>query len=211
MGLDIGFDIYKKEKDKNGKIILVEKEFPENRKDDTWCCGRCEVNYSWGYGHSYGEFGNAESPITKPTFDKELDGYKFESEREGTIIYSPVVLKYVPFKEFEDNVNDAIAETEKEAFESKRGLYNQINEKTKTISELRNLQKECDEDNEFAFNKWTEEIRDLKDEIAELTEMLDNYDTEDYDTSHAKRVKNMLKYLKECQEDGYVCIPYFSD
>lgn len=208
MGLDIGFDIYKKEKDKTGKITLIEKEFPENREDDAWCCGRCDVNYSWGYGHSYGEFGNADSPITKPTFDKELDGYKFEPEKE---MYSTVVLKYIPFKEFKDNVTDAIEETEKQAFESKHNLFKQVTEKTKTISELRNLQKECDEDNEFAFNKWTEEIKDLKDEILELNEMIDNYDSEDYDASHAKRVKNMLKYLEECQKDGYVCIPFFSD
>lgn len=211
MGLDIGFDIYKKEKDKNGKLTLVEKEFPENRKDDTWCCGRCEVNYSWGYGHSYGELGNAESPNTRPTFDKELDGYRFEPKKEGNIVFSPTVLKYVPFEEFKGAVADAIGETEKEAFESKRSLLGQINEKTKTISELRNLQKECDEENEFAFNKWTEEIKELKGEIAELNEMLNNYDAEDYDVSHAKCVKNMLNYLEECQEDGYVCIPYFSD
>lgn len=208
MGLDIGFDIYKKEKDKTGKITLIEKEFPKNREDDAWCCGRCDVNYSWGYGHSYGEFGNADSPITKPTFDKELDGYRIEPEKET---YSPVILKYVPFKEFKDNVTDAIEETEKQAFESKHGLLGQISEKTKTISELRNLQKECDEDSEFAFNKWGEEIKDLKDEIVELNEMIDNYDSEDYDMSHAKRVKNMLKYLEECQESGYVCIPFFSD
>lgn len=208
MGLDIGFDIYKKEKDKSGKIMLAEQEFPENRKADAWCCGRCEVNYSWGYGHSYGEFGNPDSPITKPTFDKELDGYRFKPEREEC---SPVVLKYVPFEEFKGNVTDAIEETEKQALESKHNLFSQINEKTTTISELRNLQKECDEDNEFAFNKWTEEIRELKDEIAELKDMLNNYDTDDYDASHAKRVKNMLKYLEECQKDGYVCIPFFSD
>lgn len=208
MGLDIGFDIYKKEKDKNGKITLVAQEFPENRKDDAWCCGRCDVTYSWGYGHSDGDFGNPDSPITKPTFDKELDGYKFEP---GSGIYSTTVLKYVPFDDFKGNVTNAIEETEEEAFEVKRGLLKQINQNTQTISELRDLQRGCDEDNEFAFDKWTSEIKDLKDENAELHDTLSGYDEDDYDASHAKQVRKMLEYLEECQKDGYVCIPFFSD
>lgn len=208
MGLDIGFDIYKKEKGKDGKIALTRQEFPENRKDDAWCCGRCNVNYSWGYGHSEGEFGNPDSPVTEPTFDKELDGYRFDPEREG---YRATVLKYVPFDDFKSQVNDAIEETEEQSLETKRGLLKQIDENTEEISELREWQRKCDESNEFAFDKWAERIKDLKGEIAELKDTLENYDEDDYDAGHAKLVKRMLEYLEECQKDGYVCIPFFSD
>ena len=70
MGLEIGFDIYKKEKDDKGKPFLKKVEFPKEKEDDSWSCGRCEVNYSWGYG-----FRAENGKTIQVTFDKELDNY----------------------------------------------------------------------------------------------------------------------------------------
>lgn len=39
----------------------------------------------------------------------------------------------------------------------------------------------------------------------------DYYDEEDYDVSHALGLRRLLQYLEECQKEGYVCIPWFSD
>ena len=211
MGLYIGFSIYKKKKGEDGKITLTKQEFPKEHKDDVWCCGRCEVNYSWGYGYSCTCLEEGGFLITKPTFDEELDGYVLEPGEKGTAAYSPITLKYVPFEKFKNNVSNAIEEVEEEVLKSKRGLCRQIKDKTKTIAELRSLQKDCTKENAFAFNKWTKEINQLKEAISELNDMLDNYDTDDYDATHAKQVKSMLEYLEKYQEDGYVCIPYYSN
>ena len=67
MGLDLGFTIYKKERDNEGKLLLRKVEFPKDREDDAWSCGRCDVNYSWDFG---GEQRNGK--IIRPTFDEEL-------------------------------------------------------------------------------------------------------------------------------------------
>lgn len=207
MGLEIGFNIYKKEKDDNGKLFLKEVDFPEEREDDTWSCGRCEVNYSWGYGSKE----DTEKTI-RVTFDKELDNYVIpQSEGEKEYGYTPVILHYIPYDEYKKNVEEAIEDVNKESLEAKRSFMSQILENNRTIAELRELQKKCNANNEFAFDKWTEEIKELKQDNSDLQLNIDRYDDEDYDASHAKSLEKILRYLDECQKEGYVCIPRYSN
>lgn len=207
MGLEIGFDIYKKEKDDKGKPFLKKVEFPKEKEDDSWSCGRCEVNYSWGYG-----FRAENGKITQVTFDKELDNYAMpQTKKEEEYGFSPVVLHYIPYEEYKENVERSIDETIKEGFDAKRSLLSQIYDNNKEIAELRELQRKCSSDNEFAFDKWTEEIKDLKRENISLQNEIDHYDEEDYDVSHANRLRGLLQYLEECQKEGYTCIPWYSN
>ena len=207
MGLEIGFDIYKKEKDDKGKPFLKKVEFPKEKEDDSWSCGRCEVNYSWGYGYK----ANIKE-INQVTFDKELDNYAMPQTKEAEEYgFTPVVLHYVPYDEYKKHVEDSIDETIKEGFDAKRFLLSQIYDNNKEIAELRELQKKCSSDNEFAFDKWTEEIKDLKRENINFQNEIDHYDEEDYDVSHANRLRRLLQYLEECQKEGYTCIPWYSD
>ena len=207
MGLEIGFDIYKKEKDDKGKPFLKKVEFPKEKEDDSWSCGRCEVNYSWGYGSRE----NNEESI-RVTFDKELDNYAMpQTKKEEEYGFTPVVLHYVPYDEYKKHVEDSIDETIKEGFDAKRSLLSQIYDNNKEIAELRELQRKCTSDNEFAFDKWTEEIKDLKRENIDFQNEIDHYDEEDYDVSHANRLRGLLQYLEECQKEGYTCIPWYSN
>lgn len=207
MGLEIGFDIYKKEKNNKGKLSLKKVDFPKDREDDSWSCGRCEVNYSWGYGYKA-----SIEEINQVTFDKELDNYAMpQTKEEKEYGYTPVILHYVPYEEYKKNVEEAIDETIKEGFNAKQSLSSQIYENKKSIAELRELQKKCDSLNEFAFDKWTEEIKELKRENIDFQDEIDHYDEEDYDVSHANRLKKLLQYLDECQKEGYTCIPWYSD
>lgn len=207
MGLDIGFYIYKKTKNEKGEIALEEEEFPEDKENETWSCGRCEVNYAWGYGYSY-----TEDLVTRVTFDEELGGYKLpQTEDEKKYGYSPIILKYVPFNKFKEEVSDAINEAYNEGFSAKRNMYQQIMENDKTIKELRELQKECTEKNKYAFDRWEDRIQELKSDNVELNNDINTYDEDDYDVSHAKHLDRILKYLEECQDKGYVCIPWYSN
>lgn len=206
MGLEIGFNIYKKEKDDKGKLFLKKADFPEGKEDDAWSCGRCEVNYSWGYGYK-----EEEGKITQVTFDKELDNYAMpQTKEEKECGYTPVILHYIPYAEYKQNIEEAISDVDKETLETKRSFFSQILENNKTIAELRELQKKCTADNEFAFDKWTEEIRGLKQDNSDLQLNIDHYEEEDYDASHAKRLGKILQCLEECQKEGYVCIPWYS-
>lgn len=206
MGLEIGFNIYKKEKDDKGKPFLKKVEFPKEKEDDSWSCGRCEVNYSWGYG-----FREETGKIIQVTFDKELDNYAMpQTKEEEECGYTPVILHYIPFEEYKKYVENSIDETIKEGFEAKHSLFSRICDNHKSIAELRELQRKCNSDNEFAFDKWTEEIKELKNENTNLQNEMDHYDEEDYDVSHANRLKNLLQYLEECQKEGYTCLPWYS-
>lgn len=207
MGLEIGFDIYKKEKDDKGKPFLKKVEFPKEKEYDSWSCGRCGVNYSWGYG-CYEKDGK----INQVTFDKELDNYAIPQTKEDKENgYTPVVLHYIPYEEYKKYVEESIDDTIKKGYEAKHSLFSLIIENKETIKELREWQKKCNSDNEFAFDKWTEEIKELKQENIELQTNVDHYDEEDYDVSHAHRLKKLLQYLEKCQEEGYVCIPWYSE
>lgn len=206
MGLEIGFNIYKKEKDDKGKLTLKKVDFPEGREDDSWSCGRCDVNNSWAYGYS-------EKPekITRVTFDQDLDNYEFPlSKKEEEEGYSHISLGYMPYKEFKKNVMDAINEAFKEGEGTKKYLSSMIFENIKTIKELRDLQMKCTSSNEFAFYKWSEEIEKLKEENRDFQSDIDNYDNENYDMIHAIKLKKILQYLERCQEEGYTCIPWYS-
>ena len=206
MGLEIGFNIYKKEKDDKGKLVLKKADFPKEREADTWSCGRCEVNDSWGYGYK-----EETGKIIRVTFDKELDNYAMpQTKEENECGYTPVVLHYVPYEEYKKYVENSIDETIKESFEAKRSLFSRICDNNKSITELREWQKKCKSDNEFAFDKWTEEIKELKNDNINLQNEMDHYDEEDYDVSHANRLKGLLQYLEECQKEGYTCIPWYS-
>ena len=149
MGLEIGFDIYKKEKDDKGKPFLKKVEFPKEKEDDSWSCGRCEVNYSWGYGYK----ANIKE-INQVTFDKELDNYAMPQTKEAEEYgFTPVVLHYVPYDEYKKHVEDSIDETIKEGFDAKRSLLSQIYENKKEIAEHRELQRKCRKENKIDNKK----------------------------------------------------------
>lgn len=198
MGLEIGFNIYKKEK-KDGKIALTKQDLTDKEFGESYSCGRCEVNYSWG---DYFECGK-ETTVT-PTFDEELDGY----DLSGTDDHA--VLKYVPYQEFKGKVAAAIKEARNSAYETKREYLQRINEYKADIKELRELQKSCSESQEYAFNRWEDQIGEKKDMIHELEEALRTFDEDDYDMSHARYAEDLLKFMEEKMEEGFVAIPYYS-
>ena len=198
MGLEIGFNIYKKEK-KDGKIILTEQKLTDKEFGKSYSCGRCNVNYSWG------EYFECSKDVTvTPTFDEELDGYKLSEDG-----YS-AVLKYVPYKDFKDAIVKAINEERDSAYETKRQYYKRINEYKTEIQELRELQKSCTESQEYAFNRWEDQIGEKKDMVNELEEALRTFDEDDYDMSHANYAEDLLKFMEEKMDEGFVTIPYYS-
>lgn len=195
MGLDIGYYLYeKKPLDDEGKYIKPDI-------DTLTVCGKCDVVYSWG---NLFEFIN-EKEIC-PVFQEGLKNKK-ESLEEYSIEY-----KLVDFNEFKKIVTDAITETKKECAKDYQDILKQIKKAEDQIKELRELQRCCTKDQEFAFDKWTDEISELKNYIDESLNYANTY----YDTAYAynkasaviKLLAEMEKYLKE---DKYYIIPYYND
>lgn len=195
MGLDIGYHLYKKQP------VDERSEFTEFEGfEPSWVCGRCEVNYSWGE-----LFKHSDSKETTPVFQEGLADKRFV---EGDYVED---FELVKFEDFKRIVQNEIDHTFEQGREEKKSLLESIRRKEEQKKELRNLQKSCTEDEEFAFEKWGDEIRDLDSDIAELKDCLDSYDDEDYDWTHARAVQNLLNEMeKKLEEDEYYVVPFFS-
>lgn len=199
MGLDIGYTLYKKEPfDKENK--LVDADLPEDSIYDRWSCGRCEVNDSWGELFKF-----EDTKTVVPVFQKGLAD-KVQKLEEYSDEY-----KLVDFAEFKRIVFEAVQQVYEDAAKAKSDIWKRINKRKKEIEELRDLQKDCSEDQEYAFNRWTEEINDLKEANESDEEYWDTYDEEDYDYAHAKKLEKLIRQMEEdLKEDKYYVIPYFS-
>ena len=195
MGLDIGFNLYKKKPfDEERKLVEADLDIYTN------VCGRTDTTYSWGEHFKF----NKESTET-PVFQKELDG-KEEKLAEFSVKY-----KFLPLETFKETVMYAVNETFEICQGEKLDLLKRINSYKEEIKELRDLQKDCTEDQNYAFGRWEKMIQANKQMIEELQEYYDSYNDEDYQYTHAIAVKDLLedmeKYLKE---DKYYVIPYYS-
>lgn len=196
MGLEIGFNLYeKKPLDEEDKYVLASVE-PEC----SYVCGRTDTTYSWS---TYFTF-NQKDTIT-PVFQEALKD-KVEKLDDFSQKY-----KLISFEDFKEPIMSAIKEVIEDKDTSKLNIRKTIFKYKNEINELRELQQKCTEDNEFAFDKWEEQIQNLKTDISELEDSYDTYEEEDYDYSHAIAVKELLeemeKYLKE---DRYYVIPFYS-
>lgn len=196
MGLDIGYHLYDKKK------VDEENKFVEADIETKWACGRCNVTYSWGEMFKFG-VGKEIVPVFQEGLKGKIQEYSEDYEVE---------FNFVKFEDFRDIVKKAIDETFEEGRENKLALLrNNLKDKEK-IKDLRKLQMECTEDQEFAFDKWSEEINELQSGIDDRQDIYDKYEEEDYSYCHAIYVKELLeemtKYLKE---DKYYVVPYFSD
>ena len=217
MGLDIGFTLYeKKPLDEEGKLVAVKlsnikvglwrrvlfflKHGKRYKADEyeNWRCGWGKPNESWG---SLFEFNDLE--YVTPVF------------QEG-IVKHPQILeefketyKLVDFDLFADYVHEACTDAYVEADEERAKLLDNQRECQETIKELRNLQRGCTEDNQYAFDRWEEKISTCRNRIENSKKLLQENDFAD--ENQAKSVNALLdsmeKYLKE---DRYYVIPYFS-
>lgn len=196
MGLDIGYTLYEKEPfNKEGKFVRAKDD-----SYDRWACGRCEVNNSWGDLFKFDR-----EKTTVPVFQKELDGkiQQLEEYRDEYKLYT--------YDEFKDYVLEAVQKVYEDSVKVKKDICHRIKKNKDSIKELRDLQKSCTEDEQYAFEKWGEEIDRLKEDIEEDENYYDTFDDEDYDFTHAKRIEELVRKMGEdLEEDKYYIIPYFS-
>ena len=210
MGQEIGFNIYEKKPfDEEGKLVRAKNDKGEIIQT-SWVCGRTNSTNSWGYyfKDSYKTDTNTIDSVT-PVFQKELADKKGIFHEDGDEWKTKFTL--MDFKEFKDAVMDSVEEDLTKGRNEQFDFLMRVNKNRKKIADLRELQRNCNCNQAFAFEKWGEEINELEDNIVELEAYYKNFEEEDYDTSHAKCVKKLIEEMEEyLKEDKYYIVPYFS-
>lgn len=194
MSCEIGYSLY----DKEAFAIRKELVYVENL-ETVFYCGRNELTDRWGY--MFGTTNNAHKDI-RPTFNKELDGYESEY----------FVLKYIDFKDFRRELQAMRDEFEEKSRRIQKMTYNTISQYRNRIRELRELQRKCTDEEEYAFNKWEERINELYDEIARLERELDDSECNEY-PSYIKFLDTIIKEMEQMVNDEqchFYVIPYYA-
>lgn len=158
---------------------------------DNWSCGRNDINYAWGHYFTEGHF---------PVFKPELEGLK----------YYDLTGRYVKFEDFKKVIIDACEEAERRYWDDIKHYQQRQKELLAEIKELRELQKTCTEKQSFAFDRWTEEINDLRGSYQEYQELIDDTDDFNTDYSRAADMRKRLNTMEEDMKNGKVLIPFYS-
>lgn len=197
MSLDIGFKLYEKKPfDEKGELVAVDFK-PASEKETDWVCGRTDATNSWGSLFSF-----KEGEGTVPVFQKPLDGKEDECGNK---------CKFADFADFKDTVSAAIKSDRDEVRELHRSYFKEIAARKDEIAELRELQKGCSAENEYAFDRWTDKIKELKSEIRSYEEEIKSLYDDDYTWLHAESVENLLNTMESLiEKDEYYVVPYFS-
>lgn len=194
MGLDIGFTLYEKKPwDEEGRLVRADVG---GDGYENWRCGWGRPNESWGHMFEFGE------QYVVPVFQKGLTDRKPE-QGDGDPAY-----KLVDFDEFADYVHEACTDEYHEASEYRQHLRSEREACKEAIDELRELQRGCTSDNEYAFDRWNDEISDNKERIKSIDGMLaeDDFGEE----RQAKSVNALLEAMEEhVKQDKYYVVPYF--
>lgn len=206
MSLDVGFHVFEK---KNGKLVSLEQSASD---ESIWSGSKHDLFWRWNWkGHSdfdalYSFSEDAPKIYTTPLFSKE----PLEKEikiKEDELTH---ILKPDSFEDFKKFMLKQCEEFEKGIRERKRDLVKSMSNYKSDIEELRELQMDCNEENEFAFDKWTQEIRDYKETISNLKDEFDTFDDNDDDSWAVNKVKSMLKSAEEYLNKGYLLTIYYS-
>ena len=196
MGQDIGFSLYEKKPfDEEGKWVSVKDIETPN------VCGRTNSTNSWGLYFEFNADGST-TPVFQKTLNKKLldsdDSYKNK-------------LKLMSFKDFKENIMQAVENDLQEAQQDKFSYLTSIDGYEKDIKELRELQRNCTEDQSYAFDRWEQNIRDYKECIDNIREGYRTFNEEDYNYTHAIAVKELINEMeKYLEENKYYVVPYYS-
>lgn len=192
MGLDIGFNLYRKEK---GKFVPIELN------DKNWVCGRCDATYAWDYGFDLTHNDYDVVPVFNAAYDNEQ-------------LNETTKMKYIPFKNFFEVVNDRLKAVYEERSQCYSNMQERVNRLYDEIKELRKLQKSCTADNAYAFDRWEERIREIKADIDASEDELATFHQDDYDYCRFVAVRDMLikmrEYVSGEEDNEYIVVPFFS-
>lgn len=182
MSTEIGYNVYDT---KTGKVV-------SNEHDD-WMYGRNDITDCWS---QYFNFSWDENEGYSPIFTKEYDN----------AVIGGVKRKYVSIDDFVSAVSNDLDYQAQENAKLRQSIYKSNYEYKNRIKELRELQKDCTERQAYAFDRWNDEIDDIRQTIRENEDYLDNNE----DGNRIDNVRKMLADMKADYDKGLVVLPYYS-
>lgn len=202
--LDIGFALY--DADDAGGIAYSKANDDEAFFRSAWASGWSEATESFGrfFRFAFGEGGKGD---VRPTFDESLDGKRVT--RDGK--ESGATLRYVPFSDFEEGVSDRLDEIEEEATGRLSALIDERAAIESEIRELRELQRGCGPESEYAFDRWQRQVDEGKARAKELDADIASFEKNDYELSKCREVRRLLSEMKKHLSEGeHIVLPTYS-
>ena len=208
MGLDLGFNAYRKEGNKYQRVKLDDKLFPN------WMCGRTELNYRLGdiiegsdnatvcfdadvdgkYMHFNDESANGSFVLkdTQSEYDKDFgSGYNR--------------LYFVDFDDFMQKAEDIFEDAEEDIAEEDEYLKKRIAEAEEYLNKL--LQLQLTASDQTAYENAAKMVADAKSDLFAIKgEVNDNQDKK----LRIDRAREMFLTMKKLHSLGFFVLPYYS-
>lgn len=182
MSTEIGYNVYNPE---TGKIV-------SNEHDD-WMCGRNDITECW---NQYFNFAWENDKNYSPIFVKEYDN----------VAIGEIKRKYVSIDDFISAVSNDLDYQDQENVKVRNSISCSNYEYKARIKELRELQRDCTKNQSYAFDKWNDEIDDIRQEMKENEDFLN----ENEDGDRINTVRKMLADMKADHDKGLIVLPYYS-
>lgn len=194
MSVEFGFNLISRDEyNKTGTVKPLDVDLP-------YACGRSGAESAWG---RYFYDGNDE---VTPVFNRELDGKTRTYDNDYIEKY-----KYTDFEDFSRDMQEAIDEMRRAAYQELMELRYQVADLTKTNQELRQLQKQCTADQSYAFDRWNDEIAQNNETIRDIQREIDDFNDENYSQVRANVAQEVLNSMNKYVNDTrYYVIPYYS-
>lgn len=182
MSTEIGYSVYNPET----------KEIVSNEHDD-WMCGRNDITECWS---QYFNFSWEDDKNYCPVFVKSYDD----------AVIGGVKRKYVSIDDFISAVSNDLDYQAQENVKLRQSISHSNYEYKARIKELRELQRDCGENQSYAFDRWNDEINDIRETIRDN----EDYLSEDEDGDRINAVRKMLADMKADHDKGLIVLPYYS-
>lgn len=185
MTIEAGVHVYKRRADNTFEcvkdIALAHVEAPD---DDYYDDNIYDI-----WGNTIGD-----SETHEVVFNTDLNNEKIDGETP------------IPFKSIEDFKKSLQENIDSANHRSNDRVWREADRCRKKIADYRRLQKSCNSDEEFAFDKWQEIVEDLQNRIFDLEEFF-----EKGGDSHTNKLNPMVKAAEKYLKEGYVVTAYLHE
>lgn len=206
MGLDIGFNAYRREGDKYLRVKLDDELFPN------YMCGRTDLNYRLGNIMS-----DDEATVC---FDADLDGkyMHFRTYDEAGFIVADTQdeydkdygtnynrLSFVDFDNFMQEAEDILKEAEEEIAEEDKCIEKRIADADEYLNKVLAIQLSATD--QTAYENAARMVSEARCDLASVKNEVEDSQDNKY---RIERTREMLLSMKRLQSLGFLVLPYFS-
>lgn len=204
MGVDVGFRFKRFQNGKLEKANIID-DYYEDKCDYLNICGRCDATYlfvnlveQFMKEGSYKEDAKPEDKYYSYLLfnHPELDGFE---DHSGENEYNPRFRKYfyLSLEKFKSHFDFDEATRKHDA--TLKELNEQLVEMQQEVESIRTHQENAK--TQVAFDGFTKQIEELKEEISCKKEVIKDYEEDDYDYNHYKWIKEDIERVEQIMKN----------